>query len=55
MSIPAPNAYTAIVHGGAGDDDLVDQANLVPIPAHTNKSVHNTYIYCHEGNATCFG
>lgn len=52
MSIPAPNANTAIVHGGAGDDDLVDQSNLISKPAQTNKEVHNTYLYGHGGNDT---
>lgn len=55
MNIPAPYTHTAIVHGGAGDDDLVDQANLASIPHETGGAYRGTYLYGHEGNDTFMG
>jgi Ca2+-binding RTX toxin-like protein len=50
MNIPSPHADTAVVHGGAGDDILVDQGNLVTQPGRTGGVFHNTYLYGHGGN-----
>jgi Ca2+-binding RTX toxin-like protein len=50
MSVPPPNALTATVHGGSGDDILVDQSNRVTQPGRTGSYYHNTYLYGHAGN-----
>src|SRR5687767_2438769 len=50
MSIPTPNATTAVVHGGSGDDILVDQSNLVSQPGNAGTYYHNSHLYGHAGN-----
>ena len=48
--IPLPDFNTTVVHGGAGDDILVDHSNLISETGNTGSYVHSTYLYGYAGH-----
>jgi Ca2+-binding RTX toxin-like protein len=50
MALPIPNGDTAIVHGSAGHDILVDESNLVSQPGNTGSFAHASHLYGHAGD-----